>query len=149
MADYTAVIVGVVLAFIIILVLLARMMVTIQAGQIGLVFLIGQYRWGLLPGLNFVHPYSHVVKVTPGDGPNKALGMLGTTGTDLAPDLPPGYVRIGEMQVTALGATRIPAGTTVRVIQDSSPGIVLVAKENERYGGPKVPKLPPAKAPLK
>jgi len=146
--DYTAVIVVVVFAFIMILVLLTRMIVTIQPGQIGLAFLMGQYRWGLLPGLNVVHPFSYVVKVTPGSGPNKALGMLGTAETDLAPDLPPGNVRIGEMQVTARGATRIPGDTTVRVIQDVSPGLVLVAKEHERFGGPKVPRLPPAGGPL-
>jgi membrane-bound ClpP family serine protease len=148
-ADYTAVIVGVVLAFIVILVLLTRMITVIQPGQVGLVFVLGAYKTGILPGFNLVAPMASVVKVTPGSGPNRALGMLGVAETALAPDRPPGSVRIGEMQLTARSATPIRAGTTVRVIQDSTVGTVLVAEEHEHPGGPKVPKPPSDGAPLR
>jgi membrane-bound ClpP family serine protease len=147
--DDTGVIVGIFLAIIVVSVLLIRMTVVIQPGQIGLVFLMGRYRWGLLPGLNFVHPYAQVVKLTPGSGPNGILGLLGRAETDLAPDLPPGNVSIGESHFTARGATRIPAGTTVRVIKDVNPGPPVVAEELGRQGGPKIPNLPAASGPLK
>ena len=149
MADYTAVIVGVALAFIIILVLLSRMIAIVQPGQIGLVFVLGIYRRMILPGFNMVAPLSFVQKITPGSGPNRALGMLGVAESDLAPDLPLGVVRIGEMQVRARSVLPIPTGASVRVIQDSTVGIVLVVEEKNYPGKQQLPKPFTPVAPLR
>ena len=61
--DYTGVIVGVVLAFIVILVLLTRMIYTIQPYQQGIVTLLGSYKRIINPGFNIVSPLSQVLKI--------------------------------------------------------------------------------------
>ena len=61
--DYTGVIIGVVLAFIIILVLLTRMIYTIQPYQQGIVTLLGSYKRMINPGFNIVSPLSQVLKI--------------------------------------------------------------------------------------
>jgi regulator of protease activity HflC (stomatin/prohibitin superfamily) len=61
--DYTWVIVGVVLAFIVILVLLTRMIYTIQPYQQGIVTLLGSYKRMINPGFNIVSPLAVVLKI--------------------------------------------------------------------------------------
>jgi regulator of protease activity HflC (stomatin/prohibitin superfamily) len=63
MADYTLVIVGIVLAFIVILVLLTRMIYTIQPYQQGIVTLLGSYKRMINPGFNLVSPLAVVLKI--------------------------------------------------------------------------------------
>ena len=61
--DYTGVIIGIVLAFIVILVLLTRMIYTIQPYQQGIVTLLGSYKRMINPGFNIVSPLSQVLKI--------------------------------------------------------------------------------------
>lgn len=61
--DYTFVIVGIVLAFVIILVLLTRMIYTIQPYQQGIVTLLGSYKRMINPGFNIVSPLAAVLKI--------------------------------------------------------------------------------------
>ncbi len=61
--DYTFVIVGIVLAFVIILVLLTRMIYTIQPYQQGIVTLLGSYKRMINPGFNLVSPLASVLKI--------------------------------------------------------------------------------------
>jgi regulator of protease activity HflC (stomatin/prohibitin superfamily) len=61
--DYTWVIVGVVLAFIVILVLLTRMIYTIQPYQQGIVTLLGSYKRMINPGFNIISPLAVVLKI--------------------------------------------------------------------------------------
>ena len=61
--DYTGIIIGVVLAFILILVLLTRMIYTIQPYQQGIVTLLGSYKRMINPGFNMVSPLSQVLKI--------------------------------------------------------------------------------------
>jgi regulator of protease activity HflC (stomatin/prohibitin superfamily) len=61
--DYTFVIVGIVLAFVIILVLLTRMIYTIQPYQQGIVTLLGSYKRMINPGFNIVSPLASVLKI--------------------------------------------------------------------------------------
>jgi regulator of protease activity HflC (stomatin/prohibitin superfamily) len=61
--DYTGVIVGVVLAFIVILVILTRMIYTIQPYQQGIVTLLGSYKRMINPGFNLVSPLAQVLKI--------------------------------------------------------------------------------------
>ena len=61
--DYTAVIVGIVLAFIVILVILTRMIYTIQPYQQGIVTLLGSYKRMINPGFNLVSPLAQVLKI--------------------------------------------------------------------------------------
>jgi regulator of protease activity HflC (stomatin/prohibitin superfamily) len=61
--DYTGVIIGVVLAFIIILVILTRMIYTIQPYQQGIVTLLGSYKRMINPGFNLVSPLAQVLKI--------------------------------------------------------------------------------------
>jgi membrane-bound ClpP family serine protease len=139
MTDYTTIVVTMILILIIVLVMMARMFYTIQAGQIGLVFILGAYRGVATTGLNVVSPLAHVVKVTPGSGANNALALLGVAESELGPDLPPGRVRIGDRIVAARSAAPVSVGVKVRVIQDNSPGIVLVTRERRRFERPAQP----------
>ncbi len=61
--DYTGVIVGVVLAFILLLVILTRMIYTIQPYQQGIVTLLGSYKRMINPGFNLVSPLANVLKI--------------------------------------------------------------------------------------
>jgi regulator of protease activity HflC (stomatin/prohibitin superfamily) len=61
--DYTGVIIGVVLAFIVILVILTRMIYTIQPYQQGIVTLLGSYKRMINPGFNLVSPLAQVLKI--------------------------------------------------------------------------------------
>jgi len=61
--DYTFVIVGIVLAFVVILVLLTRMIYTIQPYQQGIVTLLGSYKRMINPGFNLVSPLASVLKI--------------------------------------------------------------------------------------
>jgi regulator of protease activity HflC (stomatin/prohibitin superfamily) len=61
--DYTGVIVGVILAFIVILVILTRMIYTIQPYQQGIVTLLGSYKRMINPGFNLVSPLAQVLKI--------------------------------------------------------------------------------------
>jgi regulator of protease activity HflC (stomatin/prohibitin superfamily) len=61
--DYTFVIVGIVLAFVIVLVLLTRMIYTIQPYQQGIVTLLGSYKRMINPGFNLVSPLASVLKI--------------------------------------------------------------------------------------
>ncbi|MGI0154974.1 MAG: SPFH domain-containing protein, partial [Thermoplasmata archaeon] len=61
--DYTTVIVGIVLAFIVILVILTRMIYTIQPYQQGIVTLLGSYKRMINPGFNLVSPLAQVLKI--------------------------------------------------------------------------------------
>jgi regulator of protease activity HflC (stomatin/prohibitin superfamily) len=61
--DYTGIIVGVVLAFIVILVILTRMIYTIQPYQQGIVTLLGSYKRMINPGFNLVSPLAQVLKI--------------------------------------------------------------------------------------
>jgi len=61
--DYTWVILGVVLAFVVILVLLTRMIYTIQPYQQGIVTLLGSYKRMINPGFNLVSPLASVLKI--------------------------------------------------------------------------------------
>ncbi len=61
--DYTAIIVGIVLAFIVILVILTRMIYTIQPYQQGIVTLLGSYKRMINPGFNLVSPLAQVLKI--------------------------------------------------------------------------------------
>ncbi|HTT15039.1 MAG TPA: SPFH domain-containing protein [Thermoplasmata archaeon] len=61
--DYTGVIVGIVLAFIVILVLLTRMIYTINPYQQGIVILLGSYKRLINPGFNIVSPLATVQKI--------------------------------------------------------------------------------------
>jgi regulator of protease activity HflC (stomatin/prohibitin superfamily) len=63
MTDYTWVIVGVVLAFIVILVLLTRMIYTVQPYQQGIVTLLGSYKRMINPGFNIISPLAVVLKI--------------------------------------------------------------------------------------
>ncbi len=63
MVDYTGVIIGIVLAFIVILVILTRMIYTIQPYQQGIVTLLGSYKRMINPGFNLVSPLSQVLKI--------------------------------------------------------------------------------------
>lgn len=63
MADYTFLIVGIVLAFIVILVLMTRMIYTIQPYQQGIVTLLGSYKRMINPGFNLVSPLAVVLKI--------------------------------------------------------------------------------------
>jgi membrane-bound ClpP family serine protease len=133
-ADYTFVVVGILMAFIIIMILMVRMITIIQPGQLGLVFLLGAYITTANPGFNIVSPLARVVKITAGSGPNGALGMVGVADSNLGPDRPPGPVRIGDRTVPARSTSALRPGDQVRVIEDTSLGVVLVAKERSRPG---------------
>jgi regulator of protease activity HflC (stomatin/prohibitin superfamily) len=61
--DYTGVIVGIVLAFIVLLVLLTRMIYTINPYQQGIVILLGSYKRLINPGFNIVSPLATVQKI--------------------------------------------------------------------------------------
>jgi len=61
--DYTTVIVGIILAFIVILVILTRMIYTIQPYQQGIVTLLGSYKRMINPGFNLVSPLANVLKI--------------------------------------------------------------------------------------
>jgi regulator of protease activity HflC (stomatin/prohibitin superfamily) len=61
--DYTTVIVGIVLAFIVILVILTRMIYTVQPYQQGIVTLLGSYKRMINPGFNLVSPLAQVLKI--------------------------------------------------------------------------------------
>ncbi|HXW66374.1 MAG TPA: SPFH domain-containing protein [Thermoplasmata archaeon] len=61
--DYTGIIIGVVLAFIVILVILTRMIYTIQPYQQGIVTLLGSYKRIINPGFNLVSPLAQVLKI--------------------------------------------------------------------------------------
>ncbi len=61
--DYTGIIVGIVLAFIVILVILTRMIYTIQPYQQGIVTLLGSYKRMINPGFNLVSPLAQVLKI--------------------------------------------------------------------------------------
>ncbi len=63
MTDYTWVIVGIVLGLIVILVLLTRMIYTIQPYQQGIVTLLGSYKRMINPGFNIVSPLATVLKI--------------------------------------------------------------------------------------
>ncbi len=63
MADYTVAIVGAVLAAVLVLVLLNRMIYTIQPYQQGIVTLLGSYKRMINPGFNMVSPLSMVLKI--------------------------------------------------------------------------------------
>jgi regulator of protease activity HflC (stomatin/prohibitin superfamily) len=63
MADYTALIVGIVLVFIVILVLLTRMIYTVNPYQQGIVILLGSYKRLINPGFNIVSPLATVQKI--------------------------------------------------------------------------------------
>ncbi len=63
MVDYTLVVLGVVLGAILILVLLNRMIYTIQPYQQGIVTLLGSYKRMINPGFNMVSPLSTVLKI--------------------------------------------------------------------------------------
>jgi regulator of protease activity HflC (stomatin/prohibitin superfamily) len=63
MADYTGLIIGIVLAFIVILVILTRMIYTIQPYQQGIVTLLGSYKRMINPGFNLVSPLAQVLKI--------------------------------------------------------------------------------------
>ncbi len=63
MADYTVVIVTAILVFIILLVVLTRMIYTIQPYQQGIVTRLGSYRRIINPGFNVVSPLSIVLKI--------------------------------------------------------------------------------------
>ncbi len=61
--DYTGVIVGIVLVFIVLLVLLTRMIYTINPYQQGIVILLGSYKRLINPGFNIVSPLATVQKI--------------------------------------------------------------------------------------
>ena len=61
--DYTWVIVGVVLGLVLILVLLTRMIYTIQPYQQGIVTLLGSYKRMINPGFNIVSPLAVILKI--------------------------------------------------------------------------------------
>jgi regulator of protease activity HflC (stomatin/prohibitin superfamily) len=61
--DYTFVIVAIVLAFVVLLVLLTRMIYTIQPYQQGIVTLLGSYKRMINPGFNLVSPLASVLKI--------------------------------------------------------------------------------------
>ncbi len=61
--DYTGVIVGIVLAFVVILVLLTRMIYTVNPYQQGIVILLGSYKRLINPGFNIVSPLATVQKI--------------------------------------------------------------------------------------
>ncbi len=63
MADYTLVFVIILLAFIVLLVLLTRMIYTIQPYQQGVVTLLGSYKRIVNPGFNLVSPLATVLKI--------------------------------------------------------------------------------------
>ncbi len=63
MASFTFLIIGIVLAFIVILVLMTRMIYTIQPYQQGIVTLLGSYRRMINPGFNMVSPLAVVLKI--------------------------------------------------------------------------------------
>ena len=63
MADYTIWIVVAVLVFVILLVILTRMIYTIQPYQQGIVTLLGSYKRMISPGFNMVSPLSVVLKI--------------------------------------------------------------------------------------
>ena len=63
MADYTILIVAAVLSFIVLLVILTRMIYTIQPYQQGIVTRLGSYRRIINPGFNVVSPLSVVLKI--------------------------------------------------------------------------------------
>ncbi len=61
--DYTGLIAGVVIALFALLVLLARMIYTIQPYQQGIVTLLGSYKRIINPGFNIVSPLATVLKI--------------------------------------------------------------------------------------
>ncbi|HYA71090.1 MAG TPA: SPFH domain-containing protein [Thermoplasmata archaeon] len=61
--DYTFVVVAIVLAFVVLLVLLTRMIYTIQPYQQGIVTLLGSYKKMINPGFNIVSPLASVLKI--------------------------------------------------------------------------------------
>ncbi|EQD28316.1 Band 7 protein, partial [mine drainage metagenome] len=61
--DYTGLIVGVVIALFVLLVLLARMIYTIQPYQQGIVTLLGSYKRIINPGFNIISPLATVLKI--------------------------------------------------------------------------------------
>jgi regulator of protease activity HflC (stomatin/prohibitin superfamily) len=63
MADYTLLFVIILIAFIVILVLLTRMIYTIQPYQQGVVTLLGSYKRIVNPGFNLVSPLAVVLKI--------------------------------------------------------------------------------------
>jgi regulator of protease activity HflC (stomatin/prohibitin superfamily) len=63
MTDYTGVIVAAVLILVILLVLLTRMIYTIQPYQQGIVTLLGSYKRMINPGFNIVSPLAQVLKI--------------------------------------------------------------------------------------
>jgi membrane-bound ClpP family serine protease len=136
MTDYLGIEVGIAVAFVLIVIILFRMAYIVQPGQVGLVFVLGSYMRTMEPGFVLVTVIGRMRKVTPGTGPNGSLAMLGTSEADIGPDLPFGSVRIGDRVVQARGATRIPSGSKVRVIEDSDSSGVLVALE--RFAAPPV-----------
>jgi len=127
--DYLGLEVGIAVAFVLIVVVIFRMAYIIRPGEVGLVFVLGRYMRTMQPGFVLVSVIGRVRKVTPGTGPNGSLGMIGSAETDLGPDLPFGSVRLGNHIVQARGATRIPFGSKVRVIDDSVPDSIVVALE--------------------
>ena len=63
MPDYTLAILGVILGAILLLVLLNRMIYTVQPYQQGIVTLLGSYKRMINPGFNMVSPLSRVLKI--------------------------------------------------------------------------------------
>ena len=61
--DYTGIIVAIVLVAVIILVILTRMIYTIQPYQQGIVTLLGSYKRMINPGFNLVSPLATVLKI--------------------------------------------------------------------------------------
>jgi len=61
--DYTLLIVGIVLAFVVILVILTRMIYTVQPYQQGIVTLLGSYKRMINPGFNIISPLAVVLKI--------------------------------------------------------------------------------------
>jgi len=127
--DYTFVVAAIGVTFVVMLVLLLRMITIIQPGQVGVVYLLGAYKRGLVPGFNIVSPLAVVYKVRVGGGPNHVLGMLGVAETPLGPDRPSGSVRIGNASLVAQSVGYLQPGATVRVLKDLSVGSVMVGGE--------------------
>jgi len=112
-----------------VIVAILTMIRIVKANQVGLVFLFGVYVTTLRPGFNLVTPLAKVRRVTPGSGPNSLLGFTGIAEGDLDPQSPTGSVQIGDRRILARPQSRIPAGARVTVIEDVTPGVVLVAMD--------------------
>jgi membrane-bound ClpP family serine protease len=129
MANYTVAVIGSVLLVLVVFILLSRMMKQIPADRLGFVFILGAYKMTLRPGFYIVSPLAMVKFIVPGSGTNGMLGLRGVAKGPLDPELPAGLIDVGGRSISARSSRLVEAGAPVRVVEDATPGVVLVVRE--------------------